>query len=223
MRTNDNQFKQNLESITYEDVIELRDAKKSHPIKLDDLNIDLKTADQYVEVMTEFLSALNFTSDRIDAFECRSRTGFFPHSHNKGGIEGICYRDVYSTWENTGFEGTDAALKRGYEYVLECFLDDNKTIQKDSMSESDLEKFDEYRLSDEDTVQFQARVMMTSETTANVDLYVSTSDSPYHRTSDDKFEIEIEFKSPAGMKRKLNALLKNNFVQCLASNVKEGF
>lgn len=194
-----------------------------HAIKLEDLELTLKQADEYIEVMREFLEELNYSSNRIDSFECRRRDGFFPHSHNKGGLEGICYRDQYSACENTGFENTDKVLERGYKYDLESFLEDRKITELDYDNDSQLQDFDEYRQSSDDTIQFQARIMMTSETTANVDFFVSASDSPYHRSSDDKLKIEIEFKSPVGMKRKLNALLKNSFVKCLANNVREGF
>jgi hypothetical protein len=60
------------------------------------------------------------------AFECRRRDGFFPHSHNKGGIEGIAYRDQYSACENTGFENTDAVLVKGTEYDIQWFAEENK-------------------------------------------------------------------------------------------------
>ena len=194
-----------------------------HAIKLEDLELSKTQADAYVEVMREFLEELNFSSDRIESFESRRRDGLIPHSYNKGGLEGVCYRDRYSACENTGFKNTDAVLRRGYKYDLESFLEDRKLTELDYDNDSQLQDFDEYRQSSDDTVQFQARIMMTSETTANVDFYVSASDSPYHRSSDDKLEIEIEFKSPAGMKRKLAAILKRGFVKCLKNNVREGF
>lgn len=194
-----------------------------HAIKLEDLELSKTQADAYVEVMREFLEELNFSSDRIESFECRRRDGYFPHSYNKGGLEGICYRDQYSACENTGFENTDTILGKYYDYYLKDWMEENKHPSTDSMNEADWENFDEYRRESDDTVQFQARIMMTSETTANVDFFVSASDSPYHRSSDDKLEIEIEFKSPAGMKRKLAAILKRDFVKCLKNNVREGF
>lgn len=222
-KISDTQFKADLDSITYDDILKLREAKAKHALKLEDLELTLKQADEYIEVMREFLEELNYSSDSIDSFECRRRDGYFPHSYNKGGLEGICYRDQYSACENTGFENTDKALNRGYKYDLELFLKDRKLTELDYDNDSQLQDFEEYRQSNDDTIQFQARIMMTSETTANVDFYVSASDSPYHRSSDDKLEIEIEFKSPAGMKRKLAAILKRDFVKCLKKNVREGF
>lgn len=223
-KISDAQFKADLDSITYDDILKLREAKTNHALKLEDLELTLKQADGYIEVMREFLEELNYSSDRIDSFECRRRDGYFPHSYNKGGLEGICYLpQTFLPNGNTGFKNTDEVLERGYKYDLESFLEDRKLTELDYDNDSQLQDFDEYRQSSDDTIQFQARIMMTSETTANVDFYVSASDSPYHRSSDDKLEIEIEFKSPAGMKRKLAAILKRDFVKCLKNNVREGF
>ena len=218
-------FKADMDSITMDDINALREAKAKHAIKLDDLDLTLKVANEYVSVMTEFLESIGFSSDRIDAFESRRRDGYIPFSHNKGGIQGICYRDQYSCCQDTGFENTDAVLAKYSNYNLESFAKDRglDVSKYSEWTEKHLEDWYEYEQSDEDTVQFQARIMMTSETTANVDLYVSASDTPYHRESDDKLELTIEFKTPAGMRRKLNAILKNAFVQTLSKNVKEGF
>lgn len=103
----------------------------NHAIKIEDLELSESQANEYIEVMREFLDALNFSSDRIEAFECRRRDGFIPHWYNKGGLEGICYRDQYSACENTGFENTDKVLERGYKYDLESFLEDRKLTELD--------------------------------------------------------------------------------------------
>lgn len=219
------QFKANVDSITYEHVLELREQKEKHALKLEDLEITLKTANEYVEVIKEFLSELSFSKDRIDSFECRRKDGYFPHSYNKGGLEGILYRDQYSACDSTGFENTDEVLSKNADYDIECFAEENN-LDKDKYSdwtEAQVMACDEYRSNTEDTVQFLARVMFTSETTVNVDFYVSASDSPYHRSSDDRLELEIEFKTPAGLRRKLKALLKNEFVKTFEQNVRNGF
>jgi hypothetical protein len=222
MRTSE--FKKQVESIQYSDVLALRKAKETHALKLEDLEIRLEVANEYVEVMRDFLSELGFSDERIDSFECRHRDGYSPYSHNKGGIEGIAYRGQTDCCQNTGFENTDEVLERNSNYLLETFAKENglDVSKYDGWTDEQLNNWWEYERSDEDTVQFQARIMFTSETTANVDLYVSASDSPYHRRSDDKLEIEIEFKSVNGLKQKLNRLKKNAFVARLAKNVREG-
>ena len=221
-------FKADMDSITMDDINALREAKAKHAIKLDDLDLTLKVANEYVSVMTEFLESIGFSSDRIDAFESRRRDGYIPFSHNKGGIQGICYRDQHSTCQNTGFKKTDAVLAEYSQYAVDAFKEENpqlKDVRYCDWSNDDQDRLAdfEFEYASEDTIQFQARIMMTSETTANVDLYVSASDTPYHRQSDDKLELTIEFKTPAGMRRKLNAILKNEFVQTFSKNVNEGF
>ena len=224
MKVSNAQFKANLDSITVQDVQKVREAKAKHALKLEDLEINLKTANEYIEIMTDFLDNLNFPKDRIDSFECRRRDGYFPHSYNKGGMEALCYLSQTRLPNgSTGFDNTDSVLEKYHDQTLEDWMEENKHPSTDSMNKSDWEAFYEYEMESDDTIQFQARIMMTSETTANVDFYVSASDTPYHRRSDDSLEVEIKFKTPAGMKRELNKLLKNNFVKCLAKNVRDGF
>lgn len=217
------QFKADMDSITYADVLKVRELKAKHAIDLESLDMPLKLGNEYVEVMREFLDSLSYSSERIDSFEWRGRDGFIPHSWNHGGLQGITYRDQYSACEQTGFENTDAVLAKYYQYDVDSFCDDNGIPKGTTLTDEQDEKLNEYRQNGDETIQFQARIMMTSSTTANVDFYVSASDSPYHRSSDDKLELEIEFKSPAGMKRKLATILKHAFVQCLKRNVREGF
>lgn len=218
-------FKQNLEYIQYDDVIKLREIKSQHELNLDKLNIPLKTANEYVVVMQDFLESLGFNTDRIEKFESRSRDGFIPHSHNKGGIEAITYRDVNSCCQDTGFEKTDSVLSKYADYNLKDFAENNKldVLTYGNWTDEQRELYYEYENESDDTVQFQARIMFTSETSANIDFYVSASDTPYHRKSDDKLELDVNFKSPAGLKRKLASILKNEFVGRFSANVKEGF
>jgi len=223
MKSSDAQFKQNMDSITYDDVLKMREMKSKHPIDLNELNISLKTANDYVEVIKDWLSQLNFSSDRIDSFECRGRDGFIPSGHNNGGLEGIAYQSQYSACENTGFENTDTVLTKGYAYDLECYLADNKLPKDVELTEDQLEAFHNYQSESDDTIQYQARVMFTSETTVNVDFYISASDSPYHRHSDDRLELELKFRTPNGLKRQLTKILKNPFVSRFARQVSEGY
>lgn len=199
-----------------------------HAFKIEELEMPLEIANKYEEVIRHFLYDLGFSNAQMSGFECRRRDGFIPHSYNYGGIEGIAYRDQYGAGADTGFENTDEKLAQYQDQMRSCWIADNKgaspeTLVSESMSDADWEALDEYCREGEDTIQFQVRVMLTSETTANVDLYVSCSDSPYHRKSDDKMELEIEFKSPAGMREKLAAILKSDFAKCVRQNLKEAF
>lgn len=221
----DAQFKKNMDSIDFiSEAAKLRKLKASHAIDLEELNIPLKTANEYVEVITDWLESLNFSKDRIEAIECRRRDGFIPHSYNNGGLEGIAYLSQTCLPNgSTGFDNVDTVLERGEKYDLESFLEFKKLKELDYDNESLLNEYDEYRRESDDTIQFQARVMFTSETTANVDFYISASDSPYHRSSDDKLEIEIKFKTPNGLKKQLAKLSKSPFVKCIAQNVREAY
>jgi len=217
------QFKKNVDSITFAEIVKMRELKSKHALKLEDLEITLKVANEYLEIMRAFLEELSFGRDRIGPFECRSRDGFISFSHNKGGLEGVCYRDQYSACENTGFEKTDIVLEKSSEYDRECFFKDKGIPKNTILSEEQENDLAEYSQDSDDTIQFQARIMFTSETSANVDFYVSASDSPYHRSSDDSFETSINFKTPNGLKKKLNALKKHPFVICMKKNVRGGF
>ncbi len=200
---------------------------KEHAIKIENLEMSRQLADQYLSVIKDFITDLEFPKDRIDSFECRSRDGFSPYSHNKGGLEGVSY--LYSTYENTGFDKVDEVQENHRQNATDAWYEENK-IDKTKVSyqdltsdqQDDLANFETEYLQD-DSIQFQARVMITSDTTANVDFYISASDAPYHRSSDDRLELEIDFKSPAGMKRKLNAILKKNFVKTFIRNVRETY
>jgi hypothetical protein len=199
--------------------------KLEHPIKIEALDIPVKKADKYVEVIRDFLEQLSFNEDRVEAFECRSRDGFSPYSYNNGGLQGITYRDANSSRYDLGFPKAEAILEKYSDYTLECFCTENN-LDKNTYGDWDddqREKFYEYESSGDDTVQFMARVMMTSETSAQVDFYVSASDTPYHRTSDDKLELDIRFKTPSEMRKKLAVILKKTFVQKFKRNVREGY
>lgn len=197
-----------------------------HALDLDSLYLPLATANQYVDVVTEFFKTLHFNDERIEAIECRRRDGFIPHSYNNGGLQAITYRTQYECCQDTGFENTDKVLEKYSGYNLDYFIEEHpelKDVQYSEWSEEMQGALHNDEAECDDTVQFQVRVMFTSETTANVDFYVSASDTPYHRSSDDKLELEVTFKSPAGLAKKLKALLKDKFVARLATNVRAGF
>lgn len=198
---------------------------KPHSIKIEDLDINRAQADLIENELYEFLSNLGFHDDRIEPLECRSRDGFIPYSHNKGGLGADAYRDQYSCCEDTGFENTDKTLEKYRDYDTSSFLYDKKIdIETVEWTEELSEELDEYRREDsEATVNFNVKLMLTSETTLDVNCYVDAKDAPYHRTFDDKFKTTIEFKSIAGLKQKLKRLEKNDFIRTLKQNLREAF
>lgn len=197
---------------------------KPHALKIESLDISRKYADEIDLAIYYFLDDLGFDHDRIENVMCRSCDGFIPFSHNKGGLEAYCYRLQYNCFEDTGFENTDKTLTKYYDNDYNDFLV-SEGITSDEFDGDQVlrDKFDDMRDSDDSTVQFHVRVMITSETTATVCAFVDAKDTPYHRTYDDLFEQEITFKSIAGLKQKLNRIKKKDFFKTLKKNIREGF
>lgn len=196
---------------------------QQHCLKIEDLNIKVTTADKIVATLKNFLiDDLNFSLDRVTELESRTRDGFIPHSHNKGGIEAVGFR--MQNDDGTGFENADATLEKYRQYDLECFAKDNSLSLDAVWTEEQLEKFDDYRNNDsESTVLFSADLMLTSENELNVRLCVCVKDAPYHRQYDDKIEVDLEFKNITDLKKQLKTLAKRQDVELFAENVSDSY
>lgn len=200
----------------------------NHALKIENLNIEKNYADKIVDCLNEFLLELGFNKERIKALECRSRSGFTPYSHNKGGLMGCAFKDQFNAqFEGTGFKNADNTLNRYYDLDVENFeRDTNLDLPKerDDWTGEHWMAFDEYRRSDsEATVFFQTMAMINSESELNLIFYVCVKDAPYHREFDDKIEFDIRFKSIKGLKQKLNRVLKNKEVQLFSENLEETY
>jgi hypothetical protein len=201
-------------------------ALKQHPLKIEALDINKDRADQIEVIMHDFFTDLGFRTERIDSLECRSRDGFSPFSHNKGGLEAIAFRDQYmASMEGTGFENADKTLDKYEEYDRETFLTEVLKVDKShEMNESEWEEYDEYRRNDEQsTVLFSTDLMLTSESSLNVRMCVCVKDAPYHRQYDDKIEVDVEFKTLKSLKSQLNKLLKRDDVKCFSDNLTDAY
>ncbi len=198
---------------------------KAHAIKIEDLEMGRSYADAIVEELTDFALELGYSKDRLDELDCRSRDGFSPYSHNKGGIGAIAYVDQYNAeCEGTGFDNCDATLKKYADYDLESFLEKEGVTEMDYDNDDMRERFDEYRRSDDDaTVLFGLDMMLLSDTELNLRFTVCAKDSPYHRKFDDLISIDISFKSIAGLKQKLARVLKRQDVKTFSSNLNEAY
>lgn len=195
---------------------------KPHSLKLEALNIGRGYADEIEQELRDFLDNVGFSKERIEALECRSRSGFISYSHNKGGLGAVAFRDQSSCCENTGFVETDKRLTQYSEQSHNEFLKDNALTEIDYDNEEMRERYDDYMRSD-DTVIFSIDLMMTDDHTLNVRCTVGAKDSPYHRQFDDLLELDITFKTIKGLKQKLNRLLKHSFIKCMKTNLKEAF
>lgn len=197
----------------------------SHALKIESLNITESKADLLKEVLEQFLTDLGYSNDRISNLECRSRDGFAPYSHNFGGLEAICFQDQYMARMNgMPFPNAEATLEKYYEYDFKYWLEQNDKPEDYEMTDSDWDNFDEYQMNDsEATCLYSVDLMLTSETSLNVRICVCVKDAPYHRQYDDLITFDIEFKTASGLKRKLDALLKNEQVKDFKKLVREGF
>lgn len=196
-----------------------------HALKIEDLSIDQKYADSIVEALHEFLTDLGYSKDRISELESRHRDGFSPYSHNKGGLEAVAFSGQESVRGSggTGFKQADATLQKYFDFDVEHFETKFKVKYAD-WTEEQRDEFEEGRLSDtQASVLFSADLMLNSETELNVRLCVCVKDAPYHRQYDDKLEFDIEFKSLAGLKRQLKALLNKADVKQFGRNLMDAY
>lgn len=198
----------------------------NHALKIEDLKIDLKQADEIKEVLSDFLEhGLNFRADRISILESRSRDGFIPYSHNKGGVEAIGFMDQSQAEYELShiFENSHKTLEKYRGYDLKQFKEDNKIPQDAELDETQIDKFDDYRINDESTVLLSADLMLTDENTLDIRLCVCVKDAPYHRTYDDMLSLDVEFDSILELVDGLNEVLKNKWVIAFADAANETF
>lgn len=198
-----------------------------HAIKIEDLDIKVEYADSIVETLKEFATDIGFGKDRISNLDCRSCDGFSPYSHNKGGIGCVSFQFQYNlyTCGSSGFKNTDDTISKYHEYDVERFAEENK-LSKDqgTWSDSQIEAFDLYCMEDsEATVCLGMDIMLNSESELNIRITVSAKDAPYHRQYDDLIDIDITFKSIAGLKRRLAAILKRKDVNKFSKLLREAW
>jgi hypothetical protein len=195
-----------------------------HALKIESLDIEVTVADQIESVLHNFLTDLGYSTDRIDPLECRSRDGFSPFSHNKGGLEAIAFKDqYYCQIEGTGFENADNTLNKYYDFDLENFERDTDLdlpSNRDDWTEDHWTAFDEYRQEDyQATVLFGCDLMLTGESELNIRLTICVKDAPYHRQYDDLIEVDLEFTSVKDLESQLESLIKRTdvtrFSHCL--------
>lgn len=200
-----------------------------HALKLEDLDIKKTLADQIADTIEAFLSDLGYNKDRISALECRSRDGFSPYSHNKGGFEAIAFSDQACMigMGGTGFENADATMEKYEQFDIEQF-EGSFGVKYADWTEEQKEEFDNSRYADsEATVLFSTDVMYQGVErgihTVNVRMCVCVKDAPYHRKYDDLIETTITFRNVAVFERKLAKLLRRKEVQKFSNCLDEAF
>lgn len=203
---------------------------KNHALKIEEVDVSKAIADGIVAALQAFALELGFSEEHTDALECRSRDGFIPYSHNKGGIGAHAYQSqLHAYIERTGFDHADAVLDRYYQYTADYYAEANN-LSKDVSTWSDDQR-DEmeqgYAEDSESTVFFKLQAMyqgINDDGMHSIDLscMVNVSDAPYHRGYDDIVEIELKFKTVAGLKKQLATVLKRDDVNTFALNVRNG-
>jgi hypothetical protein len=199
-----------------------------HAFKIEDMpELSTSEADSLEQMLRDFLiEGLGFSRDRIDRLECRSRDGFMPYSHNKGGLEAISYLDNrHAEYALSGiFENAHKTLDEFYKYNLEAFKEARKIPADAELTDDQLDDFDNYRAEDsESTTLIGADLMLTGPNELNIRLTVSVKDAPYHRKYDDLKSIDIEFSSIFELVTQLDKLLKtDSFVASIADAAGEG-
>lgn len=201
-----------------------------HAIKIEDLNIEKTKADEMVETFTEILLEVGFSSNRIENVSCRSRDGFSPFSHNKGGIQAYVYT-MTSYLRGSGYDYGDGVISKWDEYQHESYERDHPKLwrflnqfwdgkRKDSqLVQTTLEHYYNYidGCSDYDTTQFGVRFMVKPDGTVDVDIFGSTMDAPYFRTSDYNDHINVEYKNKKQFTKEVMEFLQGDEVINLLS------
>jgi hypothetical protein len=192
-------------------------------LKIEDLDLSNESAAEIESVLKDFLSELGYSDDRIDALECRSRSGFSPYSHNKGGFEAVAFTSMFSLPNgSTGFDNADATIEKARDYMIKLHEEEVGAKYAD-WTEDQREAYYDTEMNDEDTVLFSVDLMLNDENSLNVRMCVCAKDSPYHRKYDDKLEFDIEFKTPKQLATKLKALLKLKSVGKFSDNLRDAF
>ena len=197
---------------------------KQHALKIENLDLTTKKADNIVEALNNFLIELNFSEERIDGLDCRSRGGFSPYSHNNGGLGAIAFMpQLHADQWLTPFKTSLQTLEKYQDYDIKSFCESKGITEIDYNNDDLIEELDSYRDDSESTILFSCDLMLTSESNLNVRVCVCVKDAPYHRSYDDKFELDIKFKNVTELKRKLKSLNSKTFIKAFKKAVQESY
>lgn len=198
--------------------------KKEWAIKFEDLDYTEKYAEQVEAVLYNFLTDdIDYmTTEWIEPISCRRYDGFIPYSNNKGGFQARTYRgqlDFY--FEPTGFEAFDKACLYTYNYLTECYLEDNKISDKDyqkGLANDDPDMINlrdeiEQGYSDYDEACFETMLKLEDNNTLFVSFMPKASDAPYFRGYHHSIDFEVKFTNIFELKKELNKILDDKRVQ----------
>ena len=180
----------------------------NHAIKIENLYIKETTADLMINTFKDILLELGFNDDRINPIECRSRDGFIPHSHNHGGINGVCFTSN-SGLRGGGYDYGDGIIQKWDDIINKMYHDDHpgklrflnqfwaRKRKTSALMDRVLDHYYEYidGDSDYDSTMFEVRFMVLEDGSVNVGVFGCTSDAPYFRGSDYNKSENFKFGS----------------------------
>lgn len=169
-----------------------------------------------IPVIQEFLEEITpafegYNSDQISEFEFKSRSGFWAHDHNRGGLDLIVINDLRGLMGSGEYMGLkiEKQVNKDYETLWNDIKQDNPELNEEN--EKDLEKL--YELVDEaGSCEYQSiawRVRVMYEGNGVLMVYAGYDfDAPYFRWGNAAdFEHKIEFKTLKGLKTQLKKLV----------------
>lgn len=179
-------------------------------------NDNIETVIGLKEALEEFMDSVKenvnpfsetFTSE-INELPWESYDGFRAHNHNRGGLDFISIDSIdrlVGSGDHMGLKISEWVNDQ-YDETYKNVVTENPTLKTDS--NDFYEALDSSFCSEYDTVAFRVRAMYEGEGLLVVHIGYD-KDAPYFRWSEKSHqEIEIKFKTIAGLKRKLKALIK---------------
>lgn len=186
------------------------------------LDLSINKLNKMEKVLIEFfVEGLELDAERLETIEFRSRDGFSPHSHNKGGMQWSFFADAFNMYLNgSGFKEVDDELNQWYAYNEELYREDQGLSEDAELSEEQLYEFEEqYCMGCDDTVWFTARAMLEDENTLMLYFMTSADDMPYHRKQTHVLEFPIKFNTVKELETKLKELTDNADVRTWLGNI----
>jgi hypothetical protein len=184
--------------------------QKDHALKIENIiGASQDELDNISEVLRQVGNDL-LGDGRLQELECRRRDGFIPHSWNMGGWGASSFstiRDVMGSGMMTGSKKVNELIEKyyneRYNEVLESFLSEKQIKELDYDNLELMDEFytslDESFCSDYDSisVEYQGRYLgyEMGVHTISLNVFISVTDAPYFRKSDDDIEVIIKFKN----------------------------
>lgn len=186
---------------------------QNHALKIENYRqVDVKIMDAIALQLKDIADDIGL-SERVQEISCRRYDGFIPHSWNQGGYQSHGYTTIDMIMGSgcmSGSEKFNDMIEDDYnKQMKECFetyckendLDPEK-VEYDTLTDDQRSEYEsmesEWLDSDYDSicVQYQGRYLgyENGVHTISLNIFLCSSDAPYHRSSDDDLEIEITFK-----------------------------